>query len=52
MLTAALHTIYVIIEHNDPDKLWRIMYLTAAAMCCDDDKTSAVTAMEYADKGG
>jgi len=39
------------IEQNDPDKIWRIMYLSAAAVCCDDDKNSGVIAMEYVDKG-
>lgn len=38
-------------EQNDPDKVWRVMYLSAAAVCCDDDKNSIAVAMEYVDKG-
>jgi hypothetical protein len=36
-------------EQNDPDKEWRIMFLSAAAVCCDDEK-NAVSAAEQVDK--
>ena len=36
-------------EQNDPDKDWRIMYLSAAAVCCDDAKDSKA-ATDYVDK--
>lgn len=36
-------------EQNDPDKDWRVMYLSAAAVCAEDDKNVA-TASEHVDK--